>query len=109
MDLEFANSKLRQLCEDAKDAQKRLGPHSARKLRARLSDLVAVSAVGDLVAGRPHPLKGKRSHEFSVSLHGGDRLVFEAAGENTPLTTDGSVDWKNVSRVRITEIGDYHD
>ncbi|MEO1147718.1 MAG: killer suppression protein HigA [Cyanobacteria bacterium J06638_22] len=109
MDFEFANSKLRRLCENAKEAQRRLGPHSARKLRARLSDLVAANAVGDLVAGRPHPLKGERSHEFSVSLHGGDRLVFEAAGENPPLTMDGSIDWNNVSRVRITEIGDYHD
>jgi proteic killer suppression protein len=109
MELEFANSKLQRLCENAEAAQRQLGPHSARKLRARLADLAAADAVGDLVAGRPHPLKGDRKLEFSVSLHGGYRLVFEPAGAHTPLTAAGAIDWKHVSRVRITEIGDHHE
>ncbi|MFV8753182.1 type II toxin-antitoxin system RelE/ParE family toxin [Nannocystaceae bacterium ST9] len=108
MDILFKTDDLRLLCSSEHEAKRRLGAPSARKLRARLEDLAAAVRVTDLIAGRPHPLKGDRLGEFALDLHGGCRLVFEPAIEPIP-TKDGVTDWSQVMSVRMTFIGDYHD
>ncbi|MES2178230.1 MAG: killer suppression protein HigA [Gemmatimonadota bacterium] len=109
MDILFGNNDLEALCSTERTQNKRLGAVGAKKLRSRLADLDAVSRVSELVAGRPHPLKGDRAGEFALDLDGGRRLVFEPADTPTPVRADGSIDWQRVTRVRITYIGDYHD
>lgn len=109
MDITFRDSKLQKLCEQQSVAQKKLGQACARKLRSRLADLVAATSVQDLVAGKPHPLKGDRDGQFALSLQGGVRLVFESANDPVPHKKDGSIDWAKVSVVCIVFIGDYHD
>lgn len=109
MEITFKDKKLRKLCEVQKEAQKKLGAKCARKLRSRLSDLIAAESVTDLVSGRPHPLKGVRAGEFALDLDGGKRLVFEPANNPVPLNEDGSIDWSKVTFVCIVFIGDYHD
>jgi toxin HigB-1 len=84
VDVAFGNKALKDLCEQSKVAQRKLGSASAGKLRSRLADLVAARAVTDLVAGRPHPLKGDRAGQFAVDLSGGLRLVFEADHDPIP-------------------------
>jgi proteic killer suppression protein len=106
----FPTADLQRLCEQQKVAVRRLGPESARKLRTRLADLLAASAVGDLVAGHPHPLKGDRAGQFAVSLAGAHRLVFEPANDPMPRSQqEGAIDWARVTRVRVVFVGDYHD
>ena len=72
----------------------------------------------ELVAGRPHPLKGDseallrsadRAGQFAVDLEGAKRLVFEPANDPIPCNEDGSIDWSKVTHVCIVFIGDYHD
>lgn len=108
-DITFSDPDLRAVCEDQRLATKRLGAANARKLRSRLADLQAVANVGELVAGNPHPLRGDRLGQFSVSLAGGTRLVFEPTNEPTPRKEDRSIDWSRVTNVRVVFIGDYHD
>lgn len=109
MEISYNNKKLKQLCEDKRAMDRQLGTAAARKLRARLSDLDAVARVSDLVVGRPHPLKGDRAGQFSLSLAGGKRLVFAPNHTPVPVKDDGSIDWACVIRVEIVFIGDYHD
>lgn len=109
MEIIFGDSKLRKLCEQQAVAQKQLGQVCARKLRSRLADLTAVGSVRELVAGRPHPLKGDRSGQFAVDLEGAKRLVFKPANDPIPCNEDGSIDWSKVTHVCIVFIGDYHD
>ena len=109
MQIKFRDSKLQKLCEQQARAQKKLGQAGARKLRTRLADLMAAQSVRELVAGRPHPLKGDRVGQFAVDLDGGKRLVFEPDHAPVPLMGDGSIDWSQVSQVCIVFIGDYHD
>lgn len=105
----FADEKLRSLCQEEKRAVQHLGMPGFKKLRGRLSDLNAARCVGELVAGSPHPLKGDLRHQFALDLDGGRRLVFEAADDPIPKTSDGAIDWPKVTKVRIVFIGDYHD
>lgn len=109
MNIEFLSPQLQELCSSERKAVRELGQPGAKKLFARLADLRAANHVGELVAGKPHPLKYDRSGQFAVSLEGAKRLVFRPANEPVPLNDDGSVDWKRVTRVCIVFIGDYHD
>jgi toxin HigB-1 len=107
--IEFANKGLTTLCSVEREQNKRLGRAGARKLRARLADLMAAPCVSELVAGHPHPLTGDRIGQFALDLDGGRRLVFEPAGDPAPRRDDGSVAWEQVAAVLIVYIGDYHD
>lgn len=109
MEITFADGKLQELCEQERIAQKKLGSPCARKLRVRLANLMAAEVVTDLVAGRPHPLKGDLVGQFALDLEGGRRLVFESANDPIPLDEDGSLDWSKVTHIRIVFVGDYHD
>lgn len=108
MKVDFANSNLQKLCNSEKFATRKLGAMSARKLRSRLADIAAAHDVTELVAGRPHPLTGDRSGDFSIRLHGGHRLVFRPDHDPVPALEDGGIDWSGVTAVMIVEIGDYH-
>jgi proteic killer suppression protein len=78
MDILFQTEALRKLCSSEHEAV------SAKKLRTRLADLRAVARVSELLAGRPHQLKGDRSGQIALDLHGSARLVFESAQVPTP-------------------------
>ena len=109
MDILFGTAQLEKLCNEEKQAVRKLGNDSARKLRARLTNLEFAANVTELVAGDPHPLVRNRLGQYSVALAGGDRLVFEPAHEPVPRRPDGGIDWSTVTAVRIVFIGDYHD
>lgn len=109
MRIAYNNKDLEQLCLSDRLQKKQLGQAGARKLRARLADLMAVVRVTDLVAGQPHPLTGTRADQFALGLDGGRRLVFEADHHPPPRKDDGSLDWSQVTAVSILFIGDYHD
>lgn len=109
LDIRFKNKKVRELCEKASVAERKLGPDCARKLRVRLAALEAANSVTDLVAGRPHGLTGDRDGQFALDLAGGRRLVFAPANDPIPHKPDGSTDWSRVTIVSIEYIGDYHD
>ena len=109
MDIDYKTTKLKKLCLIAKEADKKLGPLSGKKLRSRLADIEAASNVSDLNAGRPHPYKGDKTGQFSLDLHGGYRLIFEPMEELPPLTDDGSIDWSKVKSIFVVVIGDPHE
>jgi len=109
LDIEIPDDDLRVICEQERAATRALGRPCARRLRTRLADLVAAVNVQELITGRPHPLKGDRSGQFSLDLYGGVRLVFVPANDPLPEQDDGGINWRGVTRVRIVFIGDYHD
>lgn len=109
MKFNFKDKKIRELCEKRAVADKKLGTDCARKLRARLDDLDAVSRVTELTAGNPHPLKGDRLGQFALDLTGGWRLVFAPDHDPCPVRDDLSIDWTQVTIIIIEYIGDYHD
>jgi proteic killer suppression protein len=109
MKLSYLDEKIKKCCFEQKEAVRILGADSARKLRTRLSDLFAVSCVSELVAGRPHPYKGKDEKRYSLDLTGGMRILFIPTEEPPPSKEDGGIDWGKVKEVTIVFIGDNHD
>ena len=109
MEIRFAKKDLRSLCEDRRQMVQKLGSACAKKLQARLSDLCAAARLGEVTAGKPHPLLGDRAGQFALSLQDPKRLVFEPAGEDIPRTGEGNIDWEHLTKITIVFIGDYHD
>lgn len=109
MDISYKDSKLRKLCENSREANRKLGADSAGKLQRRLSELDAADNVDELIAGKRHPLKGDKAGQFSLALAGGKRLVFTPDHDPVPLKDDKGINWSAVTAVTIIYIGDYHD
>ena len=109
MDVDYKITKLKKLCLASKEADKKLGSNSSKKLRSRLADIEAASNVFELIAGRPHPYTGDKVGLFSLDLHGGDRLLFEPLIKPPPTKDDGGIDWSNVESIFVVFIGDPHD
>jgi proteic killer suppression protein len=89
--------------------ERELGSVGARQLQNRLAELFAARHVRELVAGRPHPLHGDRAGQFSLTIKGGKRLVFEPLNDPIPILPSGGIDWQKVTEIKIIFIGDYHD
>lgn len=114
MDIDFEDEKLKKMCLNGKEAQKKLGADGAKKLSTRLHELDAADNVTELVAGNPHPLenKGKQKNrlgQYSVGLVGGKRLIFKPNQKPAPKNEHDDIDWSMVTSIVIIEIGDYHD
>lgn len=109
MNIDYLDNKLRKLCENRSEAEKKLGADCAKKLRSRWSDLDAATHVRELIAGRPHPLERDRLGQFALDLAGGKRLVFKPNHTPIPKNANDSIDWSQVTSITIVFIGDYHD
>jgi toxin HigB-1 len=108
VEIHFKNKKLQELCQTTRQMKKKWGNELSQKLMARLADLDAASNVSELIAGRPHPLDYDRKGQFAIDLNNMMRLIFEPANDPIPKCSDGTVDWKKVTVIRIICIGDYH-
>jgi len=109
LDIDYETTKLKKLCLVRKEADRKLGPNSGKKLRTRLADIEAASNVSELVAGRPHPYTEDKAGRFSLDLHGGDRLLFVPLKKPPPKKDDGGIDWSIVESILIVFIGDPHE
>lgn len=107
--IEFATSDLQKICENDKLMKKKFGKECAIKLKSRMADLQSAEFVSELTAGKPHPLKYKRLGQFSVSVSGALRLIFESGNNPVPRGGGAAVDWNQVTTIRILSIEDYHE
>ena len=55
-----------------------------------------------------HQLSADRAGQFALDLRGSYRLVFAPNHDPLPLLADGGIDRTLVTKIRITEVVDYH-
>ena len=55
-----------------------------------------------------HRLQGKRQNEWSINIVKNWVITFEIANEPIPILPDGSHDFKNITKVKILPVEDYH-
>jgi len=111
LDILFASEKLELLCHDDRLATRTLGAPSARKLRARLDDLISSANLDYArnLPGRFHALTGDRAGQYAVDLQAGRRLVVAPANDPLLSRPDGSLDLTKVTIISVIYVGDYHD
>ena len=108
MQITYASKTVQRLCEEDKHQRKQLGEKRAKRLKNRLAEFRAVENVSQLWLGRPHALTADRTGQYSVDLDGPMRLLFVPTDQPPPTLPSGGIDWKQVSSVRLLEIGDTH-
>jgi len=102
----FKTRNLQNICSKENEAVKKLGLKMARKLQQRLMELSAATCLDDisnLPPPRCHPLKGKRSGQFSVDLVHPYRLIFISANNPEPKTKDGGLDLAKIDSIDIVD------
>lgn len=110
MDLSFATSKLQKLCESERALTRAHGKARARRIKARLADLIAAASLEEMrqLPGRCHELSGDRQGQLAIELPDGKRLIIAPAADPPPTREDAGLDWPAVNAIQVIEITDYH-
>lgn len=111
MEIQFRSKRIAKLCNSEKEMRAKLGPRNADRLKQRLAELKAANTLEDLrglPAARCHELSQDRDGQLAVDLVHPKRLVFEPGHNPVPKKADGGLDWKQVSRIVVVEVVDYH-
>lgn len=94
---------MRKLCESEDAANRQYGLEVARKLRARLADLLAAPNCDEIVTGNPLPTNGV-SPKLAITLWKGYRMIFSVNHPQCPKRSNGNIDWSRVTRLRLVKI-----
>ena len=103
MELAFDSIRLRTICENDKEAKRKLGTKAAEILRHRLADLCAATSIKDVIVGFPRRAT-VASQDMLLDLCDGHVVIFSANHAKNPVAVDGSIDWLRVSRIKIIQI-----
>ena len=98
MKITYKNNKIKKVCTNVSEAEKRHGIEMAEKIMLRIDQISAALSVEMMIQfriGRCHQLKGNRKNQFAVDLVHPYRLVFEKMGTEIQIAN-------------IIEIIDYH-
>jgi proteic killer suppression protein len=114
MQIRFANSNLARTCNSSRNAIRKLGPGSGKRLMQRLEDMASAENLAVLarLPGRAHPLtRGRASEEgqWSVDLEHPLRLVFVPDHDPVPIRSDGAIDATQITDICIVEVRDTHE
>jgi len=110
MYLNYGSALIRKICTDEKAARKHLPQEAIRKLFRRLQELAAFKCLADIPPSPPfyrHKLKGARTGQWAVTIHGSLRICFrpDITGDQPPTS---QMDLRTIESITITFIGDYH-
>ena len=109
VELTFASTELRGICESRRRAISAVGVHAARELEQKLADLAALPTVADLAELLSDSIIERSPAEKAIRLKAGYHLVFCAGHVKVPLTSFGATDWAKVSRIRIIALESARD
>jgi hypothetical protein len=104
VELVFATTRLRSICENRRTAKTALGEDAARELATRLADFAASTTVADLTDLFGDDIIDRPPSERSLRLHTGYNLVFRSGHVTRPVDADGVTDWTQVTRMHVVAL-----
>ncbi len=111
MNIRYHTRKLEKSVESFSAIKKDYGQR-ANKVKQRLEDLVSAAnleGMRSIPAANCHELKADRAGEIAVDISPNHRIIFKPDHNPFPLKEDGGLEWKEVTSIVITAIGeDYH-
>ena len=111
MKIRYQTRKLQKSVESLSAIKKHYG-YRAKKVDLRLEQLSQapdLDAMRTLPTAHCHELKADRVGELAVDISPNHRILFMPDHNPAPLKEDGGLDWKQVTCIVITAIGeDYH-
>lgn len=104
MEFSFRTRTLLEMCETPEKADAKFGPVVGNQLRGRLADLRAARRLSDLVVGVVG-FSGITRDVVHISIGNRVELQLRVGHREVPCGSDGCVDWQQVHRVQVIEIG----
>jgi len=111
MEMSWADKDLERDCFEDRRGLRRFGADAWKLLKRRLATLLAAPTLEDMsgLPGNCHALVGDRAGEFAVSVGAARRLIFVPDDDPLPTLPDGGLDRRSITKIRVTEVVDYHD
>ncbi len=104
VELAFATTRLRSICQNRRIAKTALGEDAARELATRLADFAASTTVAELSDLFADDIVDRPPSERSLHLHTGYNLVFRSGHFTSPVDADGATDWTQVTRIQVVAL-----
>lgn len=110
MDVYFKTDKLKKLCESEKELTKKFGFETSKVIKKRMVQLWAAPNLEELfrLPGRCHELKADRKGQLAIDIKHPKRIVFVPDHAPMPYKNDGGIDLRNITKIQIIGICDYH-
>lgn len=102
----FQSKELRAICENMHNANEILGNKLASKLRSRLSDISVIDNILNLPVGSPEVDFEDGEECITITLEDDLKLGFVCGNTIQPKNQDNTINWSQVSRIRLVFIGD---
>lgn len=96
---------VRDICYNEDKAKAMLGEPVALALKRRLADMRAEEFVAGLMAGAPREITHQGNPAYKLNLSTQELLIFCSGHTPSPILEDGRMDWHQVSRVKLMQIG----
>jgi plasmid maintenance system killer protein len=112
VDILFQDRKLEKVCNDQSLLVRKHGSLRAKLIRRRLDEFRAaetLEVMRSLPQVRCHELKGDREGTLAVDLDHPYRLIFKVANDPAPRKSDGGLNWREVTAIKVLAVEDYHD
>lgn len=106
MHISFHSKHLRSICKSESYAKEILGVQLSKKLLRRIFDIDATQNILSLPVGNPKSSFQDGEEYIIVCLDSSTDIGFTCGHTTPPKNADGSVDWSNVSRIKLMFIGD---
>jgi len=104
VELVFATTRLRGICENRRTAKMALGEDAARELATRLADFAASRTAAELTDLFGDDIIDRPPSERSLRLHTGYNLVFRSGHVTPPVDAEGATDWTQVTRIHLVAL-----
>lgn len=105
LELTFVSETIRDICYNEDQAKVMLGEPVALALKRRLADMRAEEFVTGLLAGSPGEITYQGNPAYKLNLSTQELLIFCSGNTPSPKLEDGSMNWDQVSRVKLMQIG----
>jgi len=110
MQISYKNNKLEKSLSSPREIIKNYGTR-AKNVNQRMEDMKAVANLHDLSLfpqANLHELKGDKKGSLAVDISANYRIVFKPDHQPIPQKDDGGLDWRAVTKIKLTDIEDYH-
>jgi len=112
MEIQFSSPTLARSCNSERELTRIWGRQRGHLIARRLQQLSAAATLKEmeaLPAAKLHALTGSHAGQFAVDADYPYRLVFVAVHNPAPIPNKRGVDFGRVTKIKVTEVTNYHD
>ncbi len=106
LEIAFKNKQLRDLCSDQELCIDKWSKDFAMELMTTLADIRASESIYDIPTRQPDIMDTKSGSKCLVRFSKGFTMLFTANHVDNPINDQHKVEWKEVYRIKITDINE---